>query len=406
MAWRFTESDVEQAALDWFDGLGYSVLAGPEIAPESPTTERTTLADVVLVKRLREAIDRLNPTIPSEARAEALKQVRRVVSPDLIEQNHHVHRLLTDGVAVEYRRADGSIKGDRVHLLDFTDPAANDWLVVNQVAVKEGGASRRPDIVVFVNGLPLAVIELKNPADENATIHGAYNQLQTYQRDIPSLFHTNAVLIVSDGVEARMGALTSTWERFMPWRTIDGETLVAKGSLELHTLLHGVFDKARFLDLLRSFIVFEVGESTLVKKVAAYHQYHAVNKAIASTVRATGPGGDRRVGVVWHTQGSGKSLSMLFYAGKLILTPEMANPTLVVLTDRNDLDDQLSGAFSRGHELLRQTPVQAESREKLRELLHVASGGVVFTTVQKFFPERWRDHLSLTLRPAQHRGHR
>lgn len=387
MGWRYTESDLEQAVLEWFDQLDYQVLAGPDIAPGASASERSSFADVVLVTRLRDAIARLNPTIPVEARAEAQRQVVRVVTPNLIAQNHHVHGLLTDGVVVEYRRPDGSVKTDRVALIDFSDPTANDWLVVNQFSIKQNGNNRRPDALVFVNGLPLAVIELKNPVDENATIRGAYNQLQTYQREIPSLFHTNELLVVSDGIEARLGALTSPWERFLPWRTIDGETIEKRGALELRTLLLGVFDKARLLDLIRSFVVFEVKGAQVVKKVAAYHQYHAVNKAVDSTLRATGPGGDRKVGVVWHTQGSGKSLSMLFYADKLILSPEMANPTLVFLTDRNDLDDQLFDSLLLGHELLRQTPVQASSREKLRELLQVASGGVIFTTVQKFFPE-------------------
>lgn len=387
MAGRFTESEVEDAALAWFGELGYAVLYGPDIEPEGPASERESFGDVALKGRLHNALRRINPDAAAEAIEQAARQIMQTSSPSPIEQNRRFHHFLVNGVAVEQRAADGSIRGYRVNLVDFTHPERNDWLVVNQFTVVEGKRNRRPDVVVFLNGLPLAVIELKNPADENATIRGAYNQLQTYQRDIPSLFPTNEMLVVSDGMEARLGVLTSDWERFMPWRTIAGDVIAPKGTPELEVLLKGVFEQHRFLDLLRYFIVFEVDHQGTEKKIAAYHQYHAVNKAIASTVQAASPTGDKRVGVVWHTQGSGKSLSMVFYAGKIVQEPEMANPTLVVITDRNDLDDQLFGTFARCEEVLRQKPVQAERREDLRDLLHVASGGIVFTTIQKFLPD-------------------
>ena len=291
-------------------------------------------------------------------------KVTRTETPSLVENNRRFHKLLTDGVDVEYRRPDGSIAGDKVWLIDFDSPERNDWLAVNQFTVVENKHNRRADIVVFVNGLPLAVIELKNAGDENATIRGAFNQLQTYKNDIPGLFATNELLVISDGLEARVGTLTADWERFMPWRTTDGETVAPKGTLELEVLLKGVFPKDRLLDLARNFVVFEVDGASVVKKVAGYHQYHAVNKALDCTVRASSPEGDKRVGVIWHTQGSGKSLTMAFYAGKVIKHPAMANPTLVVLTDRNDLDDQLFGTFSGCQDLLRQKPVQVVERPR------------------------------------------
>ena len=298
------------------------------------------------------------------------------------------HQLLTDGVDVQYRRKDGTIANDKVWLVDFDEISNNDWLVVNQFTVIEDRNNRRPDVVIFINGLPLGVIELKNPSDENATIKGAFKQLQTYKQEIPALFPFNEILAISDGVQARVGTLTANWERFMPWRTIAGDRVAPKGSLELEVLIKGIFEKHRVLDLIRSFVVFEVDGPTITKRMAGYHQFHAVNKAVERTVTATAPRGDKRVGVVWHTQGSGKSLTMAFYSGKIIRHPRMENPTLVVLTDRNDLDDQLFGTFAACQDLLRQTPVQADSRDDLRELLQVASGGVVFTTIQKFLPER------------------
>jgi len=321
--------------------------------------------------------------------------VQQTESPGLVENNRRFHHFLTDGVPVEYRRED-RIVHDTAWLFDFDESESNDWVAVNQFTVEEDRRTRRPDIVVFVNGLPLAVIELKNLADENATIRDAYQQLQTYKNDIPSLFPYNELLVISDGVEARAGTLSAGWERFMPWRTIEGDTVAPKGSLEMEVLLRGIFEKRRFLDLVRSFIVFEDNGKTIEKKVAGYHQFHAVNKAVQCTLEAASPDGDRRAGVVWHTQGSGKSLTMAFYAGKIIQHPSMSNPTLVVLTDRNDLDDQLFGTFSACKELLRQTPEQAESRENLQELLRRSVGGVIFTTIQKFLPEGGGEYPELS----------
>ena len=389
------EREVEQAALAWLQALGFAVAHGPDISPGGDTLtlslsqrERESYGEVVLAQRLRDALARLNPDLPPEALDEAFRKLTRPESADLVANNRALHRMLVDGVNVEYRRPDGTIAGAQARVIDFDDPDNNDWLAVNQFTVVENRRERRPDVVVFLNGLPLAVIELKNPADENATIWSAFNQLQTYKQDIPSLFVYNEALVISDGVEARIGTLTADRERFMPWRTIDGEDLAPASVPQLQVVLEGVFEKRRFLDLVRHFNVFEDdGRGVVVKKMAGYHQFHAVNRAIEETVAASGPQGDRRIGVVWHTQGSGKSLTMAFYAGRVILHPAMANPTLVVLTDRNDLDDQLFGTFARCKELLRQEPAQAASRADLRAKLQVASGGVVFTTIQKFFPE-------------------
>ncbi len=415
----FTESVVEEAALGWLTSLGYAVLHGPEIAVGQLAAERSDAGyrDVVLERRLRQALTRLNPELPAEALEDAARRLTRADAPSLIERNRAIHRMLVDGVTVEYRRLDGSIAGAQARVIDFDIPENNDWLAVNQFTVAEGQHTRRPDVVLFVNGLPLAVIELKNPADANATIWSAFQQLETYQAQIPALFTYNAALVVSDGVQARIGALGAGREWFKPWRTIGGREDAAANLSELQVVLEGVFQQRRFLDLLRYFIVFEdLGGGVLAKKIAGYHQFHAVNVAIEETLRATraiaadrghrtieGPGryeagtnpggdpGDRRVGVVWHTQGSGKSLTMAFYAGRVILEPSMANPTIVVLTDRNDLDDQLFGTFARCHDLLRQAPVQAADRADLREKLRVGSGGVVFTTIQKFFPDEKGD---------------
>ncbi len=410
----FAESIVEEAALAWLKNSGFAVAHGPDIAFGQPRAERSdpTYRDVVLEWRLRETLVRLNPDLPQEALDDAFRKIVRADGPSLIERNRAVHRMLVDGVTVEYRRPDGSIAGAQARVIDFEDPDNNDWLAVNQfTVVGPQGHNRRADIVVFVNGLPLGVIELKNPADEKATIAGALRQLETYQSQIPALFDYNCALVVSDGTEARIGVLGAGKEWFKPWRTIDGRGDAPKGMPELQVVLEGVFDKRRFLDLIRYFIVFEdMGGGVLTKKMAGYHQFHAVNFAVEETLRAAGrrrfddlhgryesgrqPGGepgDRRVGVVWHTQGSGKSLSMAFYAGRLILDPAMENPTIVVITDRNDLDDQLFGTFARCRDLLRQDPVQAADRADLREKLRVAGGGVVFTTIQKFMPAEQGD---------------
>ncbi len=386
MAQPFTESTVEEAALELFSTLGYTIVHGPLIAPGELLAERKDYSEVLLLGRLKEDLARINPTIPAEAIADAVRKLSSIAGPNLIESNRQFHQFLTDGVNVEYREK-GRVVYDIVKLLDFDSPENNDWAAVNQFTIVENRANRRPDIIIFLNGIPIALFELKNLADENATTRDAFQQFQTYKRDIPSLFPYNEILVISDGIEARLGTLTSGWERFMPWRTIAGDQIAPKGSLELEVLTRGVFEKRRFLDLIRHFIVFENAKSGLVKKVAGYHQFHAVNKAIECTLDAASAKGDRRVGVVWHTQGSGKSLTMVFYAGKIIQHPGMSNPTLVVLTDRNDLDDQLWGTFSACKELLRQTPEHAESRDHLQSLLQVSSSGVIFTTIQKFLPE-------------------
>ena len=412
----FAESVVEEAALGWLHELGYTVLHGPEIAAGEPGAERTDPAyrDAILEGRLRAALARINPQLPAEALEDAYRKLTRTDAPSLLERNRLLHRLLVEGVTVEYRRPDGSIAGAQARVIDFDAPERNDWLAVNQFTVAGDQHTRRPDVVVFVNGLPLAVIELKNAADEEATVWKAHEQLLNYQEQIPALFATNEVLVVSDGVQARVGALGASKEWFKPWRTISGREDAPASLSELQVVLQGVFEKERFLDLVRYFIVFEESSSgKLVKKMAGYHQFHAVNVAVEETIRAAqltetravretpgrweagrrpgGQPGDRRVGVVWHTQGSGKSLTMAFYAGRIILHPAMANPTIVVLTDRNDLDDQLFGTFARCRDLLRQDPVQAADRADLRAKLAVASGGVVFTTIQKFFPEEKGD---------------
>ena len=416
---KISESVVEDAALDWLGGLGYEVLSGLAIAPGEPAAERADYKQVFLFDRLQTKLEDLNPKIPPEGLQEALRKLRLISHPTLMENNRAFHRLLVEGVDVEFRRKiphpgplpkgegmDSEIVHDKVWLIDFANPEANEFLAVNQFTVEEGHFNRRADVVVFINGIPLAVLELKNIADEQATIRKAFDQFQTYKAQIPSLFHSNALLVISDGHQAKLGTITSDWERFMTWRTITGKELVPPGLLQLETLLKGVFEQARLLDLIKNFVVFEDDGEKVTKKLVGYHQFHAVNKAVESTLKAAGvpspvasrhplPSdgrgaggeGDRRAGVIWHTQGSGKSLSMVFYAGKIVQHPAMENPTIVVLTDRNDLDDQLFDTFSFCKELLRQIPVQAESREHLRELLNVAGGGVVFTTIQKFFPD-------------------
>jgi type I restriction enzyme, R subunit len=381
------ESHVEEAALAWLAELGYTTASGLEIGPDSSHPERASYRDTLLLPRLRAAIASLNPDLSPDVRAEVLAKLTRSETPALIEENRRLHRYLVEGVPVEVRRVDGTISGEQARLIDFDNPDANDWLAVNQFTVIEGKATRRPDVVIFVNGLPIAVVELKNPGDENATIGGAFNQLQTYKDQIGSLFRTNALLVVSDGITARIGSLTADYERFMPWRTIAGDGPAPKGAPELETLVKGVFNKRLLLDLVKDFIVFGETDTGLKKVLAGYHQFHAVRHAVERTLAATAPDGDRRVGVIWHTQGSGKSLLMAFYAGQIIKHPALANPTVVVLTDRNDLDDQLFATFSMCRDLLRQTPQQATDRDHLRKLLDRPSGGVIFTTLQKFAPE-------------------
>ena len=414
-----SESTVESAALSWLSDTGWRAAHGPDIAPGTPDAERADYGEVILAKCLRNVLARLNPDLPADALDDAFRKLTRPQGTTLEARNRAFHRMAVDGVTVEYRDADGAVRGDQARVIDFDDPANNDWLAVNQFTVVENRHERRPDVVLFVNGLPLAVIELKNPADEEATLWTAWQQLQTYKADIPSLFAFNAALLVSDGLDARIGTLTAGWEWFKPWRTISGETLADPHLPQLQVMIEGICEPERFLALLRDFIVFEDdGSGALVKKMAGYHQFHAVQTAVAETLRAAelqreavgvaeaagryesgrqpgGEPGDRRIGVVWHTQGSGKSLTMAFYAGRIIREPAMHNPTLVVLTDRNDLDDQLFSTFSRCRDLLRQPPAQAANRADLRARLAVASGGVVFTTIQKFFPEEKGDRHPL-----------
>ena len=386
---NFTESVVEEAALEWLEGLGYTVLRGPEIAAGEPTAERIDpgYRDVVLQSRLGRALERLNPQLQPEAIDDAYRRLTRVDELSTVTRNHAFHQKLVDGVTVEYTRPDGSIGGALVRVFDFDHPENNDWVAVNQFTIVEGHNTRRPDVLIFINGLPIALMELKNPTDENATIWSAFQQTQTYKTQIPSLFTYNELMIISDGMEARVGSLTADTERFMPWRTIEGEELAPASLPQLQVVIEGLLEKRRLLDFLRYFVVFEdEGGGVLLKKIAGYHQYHAVNRAVSATLSASAEGGDQRVGVVWHTQGSGKSLTMAFYAGRLVLEPKLQNPTIVVITDRNDLDDQLYGTFSRCYELLRQAPVQAGDREHLRSLIQVSGGGVIFTTIQKFMP--------------------
>ena len=388
MSSKFTEYHVEQACLDWLEALDYGVLHGPDISPDGDASERAAYDATILIERFRTAFHTINPHLGADACEYALRKLQQTDFPSLIEENRRLHQLMVDGVDVDITREDGSIGTDKAKLIDFENPANNDWVAVNQFTVIEGGHNRRTDVVVFINGLPIVVIELKNPADENATIDDAYNQLQTYKDEIPSLFRTNGLLVSSDGLLARVGSLSANSERFMVWRTVDGEDIAPKGVPELETLINGVFDKTRLLSLLRGFMVFENTGSGLIKKIAGYHQFHAVHKAVECTISASGDSGDNRVGVIWHTQGSGKSLLMAFYAGRVIAHPQMANPTLIVLTDRNDLDDQLFATFAGCKDLIRQTPVQANDREHLQRLLAVPSGGVIFTTIQKFAPEQ------------------
>ena len=382
------ESHVEEAALAWLQELGYGVANGITIGPDGYKPERDNYGEVLLLDRVKAAIAKLNPSLTDETRAEVLAKLQQAETPSLVEENRRLHRYLVEGVPVEVQRPDGTISGEQARLVDFDDLDANNWLAVNQYTVIENKANRRPDVVIVVNGLPLGVIELKNPGDENATIDGAFNQLQTYKAQIASLFRMNAVLVISDGLNTRIGSLTADRERFMPWRTVTGGEFAPKTTPELETVLKGVFDKRRFLDLVKDFIVFGDVGGDLAKILAGYHQFHAVRHAVERTLAATSPEGDRKVGVIWHTQGSGKSLLMAFYAGQIIKHPAMENPTLVVLTDRNDLDDQLFGTFSMCKDLLRQTPQQAGDRDELRKLLDRPSGGVIFTTLQKFSPEQ------------------
>jgi len=425
---KITESEIETFAINLLEKQGYQYIYGPSIAPDSDTPERASFEDVLLLDRLKTAVGRINPTVPTDAREDAIKQIQRLASPDLIANNEAFHRLLSEGIKVTYQK-NGTTRGDLVWLIDFHKPDNNDFIVLNQYTIIENNNNKRPDVILFVNGIPLVVIELKNPADENATINSAYKQLQTYKQIIPSLFPYNAFLIISDGLEAKAGTLSAGLSRFMAWKTSDGKEEASHLVSQIEILIQGMLNKTTLLDLISHFIVFEkskkedkdTGVITIqtVKKIASYHQYYAVNRAVESTLRASGytknaqpeeahatpesyglpgvkkqPVGDRKGGVVWHTQGSGKSLSMVFYTGKIVLA--MDNPTVLVITDRNDLDDQLFDTFAASKQLLRQEPVQAENRYQLKELLKVASGGVIFTTIQKFQPEEGNVYETLS----------
>ena len=377
-----SENEIEEIALRYLQNMGYTHVLGTDISPDGIHPERQ-YNEVVLVTRLRDAIDKLNPSISQDAKEDALKKVLRTDSPNPLINNENFHKYFTEGVDVEVRTESG-IRGEKVYIVDFNNSEQNEFLAINQFTIIEGSSNKRPDIILFVNGLPLVVIELKNATDENATVKNAFNQLQTYKQAIPSLFTYNALLIVSDGWDSLCGTVTSDWGRFMSWKTKDGKTTADTLQPQMEVMFSGMLNKQTLLDLVHHFIVFEKSKDKTLKKVAAYHQYYAVNKAVTTTQQASAETGDRRAGVVWHTQGSGKSLSMVFYTGKLVLA--LNNPTIVVLTDRNDLDDQLFETFSNCQQLLRQEPQQAEDRKHLRTLLSVASGGIVFTTIQKFMP--------------------
>ena len=422
---KLTESAIETLAIERLQALGYNYVYAPDIAPDAAHPERESLTDVLLLARLRSAVARINPTLPIAALDEAVKTIQRISSPELLANNEAFHRLLTEGVNVSYQK-DGNTRGDLVWLIDFANPDNNEFVVVNQFTIIENNQNKRPDLILFVNGLPLVVIELKNAADENATVKTAYEQIRTYKTSIPSLFTYNGFVVVSDGLEAKAGTISADLSRFMAWKSADGKAEASHLTSQLETLMNGMLNKATLLDLIRHFIVFEksskedakTGQISIstVKKLAAYHQYYAVNAAVISTLRAsaeaggvaqepagyglpsvsTQPKGDRKAGVVWHTQGSGKSLSMVFYTGKIVLA--LNNPTIVVITDRNDLDDQLFDTFAASSQLLRQEPKQVEDRQQLKDLLKVASGGVIFTTIQKFQPEAGNVYETLSER--------
>jgi type I restriction enzyme R subunit len=378
-----SEDHIEQIVIQEFIDLGYSYVNGTDISPDGIAQERE-FDEVVLKQRLRSAIAKLNPTVPADAQEDSLKKLLRSDSPNLFQNNYTFHKYLTDGIDIEYRKGDRII-GDKVWLINYETPSNNEFLVVNQFTIIENNVNKRPDIILFINGIPLVVIELKNAVDENATINSAFNQLQTYKQSIPSLFLYNALLIISDGWDAMYGSLTSPKQFFVPWKSIDGKMAADENMPQLEVMVKGMLNKQVLPDLIRHYIVFQHNKEQITKIVPRYHQYFAVNKAVETTKIATAVTGDQRAGVIWHTQGSGKSLTMVFYAGKLVLA--LNNPTLIILTDRNDLDDQLFDTFSLSQDLLRQTPVQAESRDDLKKKLSVTSGGIVFTTIQKFLPE-------------------
>ena len=401
-----TENHIETFCIEVLQSLGWEYIYGLAIAPGAEQQERESFEQIILTERLRKAVVVLNPHVPQQAQEQAIQKVLRIYSTDLLHNNETFHEYLIEKVKIPYQQ-DGYERSHEVALIDFDNWQNNTFLAVNQYNILENGQNKRPDVLLFVNGIPLVVMELKNAANEQATLSSAYNQIQTYKATISSLFTYNAVCIISDGHECKAGSLSSGYSRYMAWKTIDGSKEASRFKPQLEVLILGMLNPATFLDLVRNFIVFEkttsspallqkgegskkpdgITQIVTEKKIAAYHQYHAVNKAVQSTIEASSKDGNRKGGVVWHTQGSGKSLSMVFYAGKLIVSPEMQNPTILVITDRNDLDDQLFDTFASAKQLLRQEPVQAEDRNHLKELLNVASGGIVFTTIQKFMPE-------------------
>jgi type I restriction enzyme R subunit len=387
------EDELEQAALEWFEELGYETAFAPDISSGGDYPERSDYSDIILEERLKDALKRINPDLPQEALDDAMHQILVPLNPALIDNNRLFQKMVTDGVNATFRANDGRIVSKQVRVFDFNEVKNNDFLAVNQFTVIENRVEKRPDVVVFVNGIPLVVIELKNLANEDVEISDAYNQIQNYISTIPSLFTYNAFAVISDGVNARAGTITADEDRFMMWRTIDGDEIAPLSRPQLEVLIKGMFEKERLLDIIKSFILFQTDGKDTYKILAGYHQYHAVNKAVESTIRAAITEGDRKIGVVWHTQGSGKSLSMVFYVGKLVLSKELNNPTIVVITDRNDLDDQLFSTFAKSKDLLRQEPVQAQDRADLRKLLTRESGGIIFTTIHKFAPEEKGDSV-------------
>jgi len=391
---KITENEIELFAIELLEKLGFEYIYAPSIAPDSETPMRESFEDVILKEKLQNALAAINPTLDYDLIEYAVKQCQRLRSTELLTDNELFHKMLTEGVKVEVQK-DGVTRGEIVKLIDFDDVSRNNFVVSNQLTIVENGINKRPDLILFVNGLPLVVAELKNPVDENATIKSAYNQIQTYKSVIPSLFAYNAFCIISDGLEAKAGTISAGLTRFMSWKSSDGRSEASKLISRMETLVHGMLNPTTLLDLIRNFIVYEkntkVDSKTqittieTVKKLAAYHQYYAVNKAVERTTLASSINGDKKGGVVWHTQGSGKSLSMVFYTGKVVLS--LNNPTILVITDRNDLDDQLFDTFASSQSLLRQEPIQAQDRDHLKTLLKVASGGVIFATIQKFSPE-------------------
>ena len=387
------ESTVEEASISWFKELGYSYLYGLDIAPDGEAPERKLWSDVVLADRFRSALSKINSHLSESTLEDVFRQIVKQSNPSAEECNFAFQKWIIKGIPVQIQK-EGGVRGDQANLFDLNNPENNDWLIVNQYSVKEGQHTRRPDVVVFVNGLPLAVIELKNPEDENATLESAWNQIQTYKLQIPSLFKTNEILIISDGIDAKVGSLTAGFERFSPWRTVDGSELASEATPKLEVVIKGIFVKQRFLDYIRHFVLWETDDG-YIKKIAGYHQFHAVNKSVEQTIRASCPEGNKRIGVIWHTQGSGKSILMTFFAAKLRLVKKMNNPTLVIITDRNDLDGQLFSQFSAAKDLI-SPPSQATSRDHLKELLQVSGGGVVFSTIQKFSVPKGEDYPLLS----------